>query len=328
MYFLANDPRVPEEIRLKMSSWGLPKDEFSDNGHWPHQIYVREARRLIGEYVMTEHDCLDEVETPGSVGMGSYTIDSHNVQRYVTPEGFVQNEGDVGVHTPRPYEIAYGALVPRRSECSNLLVPVCCSSSHIAYGSIRMEPVFMILGQSAATAGAMAIDLHLPVQEVPYGDLAARLKADGQILDLVDPAAAAMAALPGVLVDDERAKYVGEWKHSATIQGFLGTGYHHDQNANKGSCTARFEADLTPGWYDVRISYVPSGNRADNVPVKIEHSGTVTELVLNQCEPLPQNQFDKSLGRFEFNGPAAVVVSNAGTDDYVVVDAVRFVPSK
>ena len=127
MYFLANDSRVPEDIRSKMATWGLAKDEFTDNGGWPHQIYVREARRMIGDYVMTEHDVLDQKVTPNSVGMGSYTLDSHNVQRYVKPDGFVQNEGDIGVHVPRPYEISYGSIVPKKSQCENLLVPVCCS---------------------------------------------------------------------------------------------------------------------------------------------------------------------------------------------------------
>ncbi len=182
-YFIANDPRVPAEVREKMATWGLARDEFKDNGHWPHQIYVREARRLIGQYVMTENELLKRRPTPDSVGMGSYTIDSHNVQRYITPEGFVQNEGDIGVKTPGPYEIAYGSLVPKRGQVDNLLVPVCVSSSHIAFGSIRMEPVFMILGQSAATAAVMAIDDRTPVQDVPYAKLRTRLLADGQILE-------------------------------------------------------------------------------------------------------------------------------------------------
>jgi hypothetical protein len=167
LYFIANDPRVPAEVREKMSRWGLAKDEFKDNGHWPHQIYVREARRLIGSYVMTENELLKRRPTPESVGMGSYAMDSHNVQRYITPEGYVQNEGDIGVSTKGPYAIAYGSLTPKKSQCENLLVPVCVSSSHIAYGSIRMEPVFMILGQSAATAAALAIDQNLAVQDVP-----------------------------------------------------------------------------------------------------------------------------------------------------------------
>lgn len=183
MYFLANDPRVPEKIRLRMARWGLAKDEFTDQGGWPHQIYVREARRMIGAYVMTELDCLDQRPTPESVGMGSYVMDSHNVQRYVKPDGFVQNEGDIGVSPPRPYEIAYGALTPKKQQCQNLLVPVCISSSHIAYGSIRMEPVFMILGQSAATAAVMALEEGLAVQDVPYPKLRQKLLADGQILE-------------------------------------------------------------------------------------------------------------------------------------------------
>jgi hypothetical protein len=186
MYFLANDPRVPETIRDEMSRWGLAKDEFTDNGNWPHQIYVREGRRMIGEYVMTEHDCLGARDTPRSVGMGSYTADSHNVQRYVTAEGYVQNEGDVGVRLPGPYRISYGSIVPKVEECENLLVPVAVSASHIAFGSVRMEPAFMILGQSAATAAVMAIEEAVAVQELPYRQLAERLLADGQILQAED----------------------------------------------------------------------------------------------------------------------------------------------
>lgn len=183
LYFIANDPRVPEEVQARMRQWGLPKDEFKDNQNWPHQLYIREARRMVGAYVMTEQDLLERRATPDSVGMGSYGIDSHNVQRYITPEGHVQNEGDIGVPTESPYEIAYGSLVPKRSQCVNLFVPVCVSSSHIAYGSIRMEPVLMILGQSAATAATMAIDASLAVQDVPYAKLRSRLLADKQVLE-------------------------------------------------------------------------------------------------------------------------------------------------
>lgn len=182
-YFIANDPRVPEEVRIRMSRWGLARDEFQDNGNWPHQIYVREARRMVGLHVMTENELLKKRPTPNPVGMGSYTIDSHNVQRYITPEGHVQNEGDIGVGTKGPYSISYGALVPKKGECENLLVPVCVSSSHIAFGSIRMEPVFMILGQSAATAAALALDSGRPVQEVSYPALRQQLLKDGQILE-------------------------------------------------------------------------------------------------------------------------------------------------
>jgi len=183
LYFIANDPRVPAEVRDEMRKWGLAKDEFTGSGGWPHQIYVRESRRMLGMFVMTEHELLKTRPTPDPVGMGSYTIDSHNVQRYVTPDGAVQNEGDIGVSTNGPYSIAYGALVPRRGQAGNLIVPVCVSSSHIAFGSIRMEPVFMVLGQSAATAAALAIDGDVAVQDVPYARLRERLVKDGQIVE-------------------------------------------------------------------------------------------------------------------------------------------------
>jgi len=183
LYFIASDPRVPAEVREEMRKWGLAKDEFTDTAGWPHQIYVRESRRMLGMFVMTENELLKTRPTPDPVGMGSYTIDSHNVQRYVTPEGAVQNEGDIGVSTNGPYSIAYGALAPRRGQADNLLVPVCVSSSHIAFGSIRMEPVFMVLGQSAATAAALAIDGGVAVQDVPYAQLRERLLKDGQILE-------------------------------------------------------------------------------------------------------------------------------------------------
>ena len=183
LWFIANDPRVPEDVRTAFGKWGLAKDEFRDNGNWPHQIYVREARRMIGRYVMTENELLKRRATPEPVGMGSYGIDSHNIQRYITPEGYVQNEGDIGVSTNGPYQISYGSLVPKKGEADNLLVPVAVSSSHIAYGSIRMEPVFMILGQSAATAAVLAIEGKTAVQDVPYAKLEQRLRRDGQVLE-------------------------------------------------------------------------------------------------------------------------------------------------
>lgn len=183
MYFLQNDPRVPADVHEQMQQWGLPKDEFTDNGNWPHQLYIREARRMKGAYVMLEADALGKSLVPQPIGMGSYTLDSHNIQRYVTKEGYVQNEGDIGVHPDKPYSIAYGSILPQEAECNNLLVPVCVSSTHIAYGSMRMEPVFMILGQSAATAAVLAIQNKVSPQQLPYPKLSAALIQDKQILE-------------------------------------------------------------------------------------------------------------------------------------------------
>ncbi|MFX1707924.1 FAD-dependent oxidoreductase [Chitinophaga sp. CC14] len=182
LYFLANDARVPAAIQRRMQTWGLSADEFRDNHNWPHQLYVREARRMKGVHVMTQQSVLGESAVPQSIGMGSYTLDAHNAQRYVKKDGYVQNEGDIGVDIKEPYQVSYGSILPQRAECSNLLVPVCMSASHIAYGSIRMEPVFMILGQSAATAAALAIDGNKAVQEVDYGQLKGQLEKDHQRL--------------------------------------------------------------------------------------------------------------------------------------------------
>ncbi|WP_167607828.1 FAD-dependent oxidoreductase [Maribellus sediminis] len=183
LYFYANDPRVPKEIQEEMQQWGLAKDEFTDTGNWPFQIYVREARRMKGDFVMTENEVLGKKRVPNSIGMGSYTMDSHNVQRYITPDGFVQNEGDIGVHPQQPYQIAMGSILPKENECHNLLVPVAVSSSHIAYGSIRMEPVFMILGQSAAIMADMAMNDNINLQELDYELLKEALEDKGQIVE-------------------------------------------------------------------------------------------------------------------------------------------------
>lgn len=181
LYFIANDPRVPDEIQSEMKKWGLAKDEFSDNGNWPHQIYIREARRMIGEFVMTENEIQAKKPVEKSIGMGSYTMDSHNTQRYITPDGFVQNEGDIGVHPEEPYKIALGAIIPKKEECTNLLVPVAVSSSHIAFGSIRMEPVFMILGQSAGIVAVLAIEEKTGINELSYEKIKEKLNEYGQV---------------------------------------------------------------------------------------------------------------------------------------------------
>ena len=182
MWTLANHPRVPEHIRNEVARWGTCKDEFVEGNGWPEQLYIREARRMIGEYVMTQHNCQGREVAEDAVGLAAYTMDSHNVQRYVDAQGQVRNEGDVQVGGFPPYPISYRSLVPKARECDNLLVPVCLSASHIAFGSIRMEPVFMVLGQSAATAACQAIDDGLAVQSVNYPKLRQRLLDDKQVL--------------------------------------------------------------------------------------------------------------------------------------------------
>ncbi|MFO1485706.1 MAG: FAD-dependent oxidoreductase [Verrucomicrobiaceae bacterium] len=331
LWFVANDPRVPKKVQDELRKWGLPKDEFTDNGNWSHQLYIREARRLIGDYVMTENELRKKKPTPDSVGMGSYTIDSHNTQRYITPEGYVQNEGDIGVSTNGPYEIAYGSLVPKKGQGSNLLVPVAMSATHIAYGSIRMEPVFMILGQSAATAAVMAIEDNLPVQNVPYEKLKEQLLKDGQILQYSGPKSSNgidPKSLKGIVMDDADAKVTGDWKESGAAKAFLGDGYRHDNNTHDGKCSLRFEPKLEkPGKFRVQLASPPNNNRATNALVEVQHLGGVRKVKVDLRSPKAgDGLFWIDLGEYECGNDTAVTVSNEGADGYVVVDGVRWTP--
>jgi hypothetical protein len=333
MWTLANHPRVPEQVRRHFQTWGLAKDEFTDNDNWPWQLYVREARRLVGEYVMTEANCRGQRVAEDPVGLAAYTMDSHNVQRYVTREGFVRNEGDVQVGGFSPYPIPYRAIVPKSAECTNLLVPVCLSASHIAYGSIRMEPVFMVLGQSAATAAALALDENTDVQRVDYQRLRERLRRDNQVLDWVGPKRGGIdpRKLPGIVVDDPAAERRGFETVSSAAAPYVGDGYRHDGNQDHGRQWARYTPDLpAAGKYEVRLSYAPNPNRATNVPVTIVHADGKTTVTVNQRKPPTIEGAWVSLGtfRFEKGKAGSVEVGNRDTDGYVIVDAVQWLPAK
>ena len=182
MWTLANHPRIPAKIRAEVSRWGTCKDEYEREDGWQQQLYIREARRMISEVVMTQHHCEGLETVEDSVGMGAYGMDSHHVQRFVDANGYVQNEGNVQAHVDSPYPISYRSIIPKRNECTNLIVPVCVSSSHIGFGSIRMEPVFMVLGQSAAVIAHLAMDQDVAVQDLDYGKLHDLLVSRGQRL--------------------------------------------------------------------------------------------------------------------------------------------------
>jgi hypothetical protein len=335
LWTLANHPRVPEKIRRQFQTWGLAKDEFVDNDNWPHQLYVREARRMVGAYVMTEQNCTGKCVAEEPVGLGAYGMDSHNIRRYVDAEGRVRNEGDVQVGGFSPYPVGYRAIVPKASQCTNLLVPVCLSATHIAYGSIRMEPVFMILGQSAATAAVQAIEAGGGVQEVDFARLRARLVQDGQVLVwtgpkrspavLIDP-----RKLPGIVVDDAQAKATGNWTSSSAMGPFVGLGYLHDGDEGKGAKSIAFEAKLpADGRYELRLAYSPNPNRAAKVPVRVEHADGATTVSVNEKQKPPIAPGFVSLGVFRFTAdrPARVIVSNEGTKGHVIADAVQLLPA-
>jgi hypothetical protein len=183
VYFLSHDPSVQESLRNEMNEWGLPKDEFEDTEHWPFQLYIREGRRIIGAYVMRQSDLQTDRTKPDSVGMGSYNSDSHNIQRVAMSDGTVQNEGDVQVPV-QPYEIPYRTITPKPNESENLFVPVCLSATHASYSSVRMESQYMILGQAAGEAAALAIQKHTTIQDVSIADLQQKLREHGAILHL------------------------------------------------------------------------------------------------------------------------------------------------
>ncbi|GIH01967.1 xanthan lyase [Rhizocola hellebori] len=321
MWFLANDSRLPAAIRSATASWGLAADEFTTTGGWPPQLYVREARRMVSAYVMTEHDCRRNVTAADPVGMASYTMDSHNCQRVVV-DGLVKNEGDVQIGIPGAYPISYRSIVPSSGQCTNLAVPVCLSASHIAYGSIRMEPVFMILAQSAATAAILATDAAVSLQQLSYPALAARLRADGQILQWPIPT-------PGEVILDNAASSgvtrAGTWLSSTSISGFYGPDYEHDNNTAKGVNRLRFTPALpAAGAYTVYLRWTSHTNRASNVPVDVVHSGGITTRTVDQR--VSGGQW-VSLGSYSFSAGSAgsVLLRTENTNGYVIADAVRFV---
>ncbi|MBN2507117.1 MAG: FAD-dependent oxidoreductase [Verrucomicrobia bacterium] len=326
--FLATDPRVPEAVRTSMAAWGLCRDEFQDTGGWPHQLYVREARRMVSDYVMTQADCAGTRVASDSVGLASYNMDSHNCQRFAR-SGAVTNEGDVQSPPAGPFPIAYRSIVPRWGECENLLATFCLSGSHIAFSSCRMEPVFMITSQSAASAAALAMDDGVAVQTVPYGKLRLQLLADGQVLEW----GSASAPTNGIILDSEQPSAAvtvsGAWVSSTAIEGYHGTNYLHDGNTGKGDKWVRFTPDLpAAGRYTVFLRWPANANRATNVPIAIAHAEGITHLAVNQRV---NGSIWFPLGTFPFepgtNGH--VLLETTGTaSGYVIADATLWAPAE
>ena len=322
LWTLQNHPRVPEQIRESHAKWGLPKDEFTDNGHWPWQLYVREARRMVSGYVMNEDNCTGRRTAADAVGLAAYSMDSHHVQRHVK-DGMVKNEGDVQIHGVKPYPVSYRSLVPRKGECENLLVPWSLSATHMAFGSIRMEPVFMVLGQSAAIAADLALDLGLAAQDVDYAALRPLLLAAGQALGKSSP------ENPTAVVDNDDSALVsikGEWKPSAASAGYFGKDYLHDDGTNRGEKEIFYrlpQGNMGPRTVSVR--WTSHGNRASNARIEVLHHGGSAVLSVDQRSG---GGTWHPLGEFEFTGASGegVRISNLDADGHIVADAVGFSP--
>ncbi len=324
IWTLQNHSRVLAKVPGGIAStWGLPADEFTDNGNWPHQLYVREARRMVSDYVMTQKNCIRTAVATDSVGMAAYTMDSHHVQRYVK-NGMLKNEGDVQKGTSGPYPVSYRSIIPKVGQCENLLVPWCLSSSHMAFGSIRMEPVFMTLGQSAATAAAIAINDGTSVQQVPYEKLAVKLRADGQALKLGTDS----ADVAGIVVDnnDPGATIIGDWTPSTATAGYNGADYLTDGNTGKGTKSVRFTPQIpVAGMYEVTLRWTALANRASNVPVKIYHRDGVALRTVNQ-ETNGGMWFSLGTFYFEAGTSGSLLLETTDSNEYVIADAAQWTP--
>jgi hypothetical protein len=311
-------------VRTAMLNYGLCADEFVDTGGWPHQLYVREARRMLSDYVMLQQNCQGSRVAQDAIALGSYTMDSHNCQR-VVQNGVVKNEGDVQAATPQPYGISYRSIVPRPAECENLFVPWALSASHVAFGSIRMEPVFMMTSQSAATAAAFAIDDEIPAQQVGYSKLALQLTADKLQTRWGSDSAT------GTIVDNSDTSGVaitGAWTVSTASAGFWGANYLHDQSTDKGTKSVRFTPNLAAaGEYDVYVRWTENPNRSTNVPIDvISTTGTDTFVVDQRANG--GTWFFLRRAQCAAGTSAGVVVRTTGTaaGTYVIADAARWLP--
>ncbi len=323
-YFIGHDPRMPSYLRKEMLQWGYPKDEYTDNKNWTPQMYVRETRRMIGEYVMTQLNCEGKDVVKDGIGLAAYTMDSHNCQRLVV-NGMVKNEGDVQVGGFDPYPIAYRSVIPKKKECTNLLVPVCLSASHIAYGSIRMEPVFMVLAQSSAVAACLSIDNNQAVQEVNIDQLQKIIKTNPY----------ANGRLPEIIVDNIDTSSViikGDWSFGK--YGGFGPSYLRDTTRSSTAKSVKFIPQINKeGSYQIYTYYPKLQNGSEQTHIAIFDGKKITNKIIKRSEVQVIGQTAGewvSLGKCNLSKGknAYVEISNKNANGIIVADAVLFVPEK
>jgi hypothetical protein len=327
LYFIGHDPRVPQRLREQMLQWGYPADEYRDNDHWSPQLYVREARRMKGAYVMTQANCEGKAKVEDGIAMAAYTMDSHNCQRIVVEKNgvkMVKNEGNVEVGGFGPYPITYRAVTPKENECNNLLVPVCLSATHIAYGSIRMEPVFMVLAQSSAVAASLAIDDHKPVQQVDVKRIQQILQ-ENPLLD---------GSMPDLLVDDANSSAItitGSWKKQTRRS--YGPSMLVTDTSAAGEASVKFRPAIKKaGRYSI-YTYLPKlQGMADEIRVSIHDGKRAHQKNIRPNEIKVAGQTTGEwiwLGDYDLTIRSApyVQISGSGSHGLVAADAVllRFV---
>jgi hypothetical protein len=347
-HFLTTDPSVPEATRQKYSSLGLCRDEFLDHGHFSPALYVREARRMRGMYVLSQKDILEERVKDDPIVISSFPIDSHDCQRVALKDGGVINEGTIfpvrrtNLKQGYAYHVPYRSILPKPDECSNLLVPVALSCTHVGISSIRVEPTWMILGQSAGIAAALAAIEDVAVQELPYRKLRERLLAQNQVLDLPDfpdltraTDSIALDTLSGIVLDDASAKLTGDWTRSTNFKPHIGSGYvfsgkNGDQTKGDGTATATFRFNAPKsGRYQLLMAYSAHDTRATNVPVIVTSGNYKKRFIANQTQPLPAGQLFRPVGNVQLSSgvETVITINNNETNGFVIVDALQLLPT-
>ena len=330
-HFFCTDPAVPESLRKAHAELGLCRDEFASFGNWSPQLYVREGRRMKGMFVVSQKDIMEHPKKEDAIVVSSFPIDSHDCQRVATKDGVIDEGTIMPVRMPGrghgyAYLIPYRSILPMPAECENLLVPVALSCTHVGISSIRVEPTWMILGQSAGVAAALAAKQNVTVQKLPYPALRERLLAQKQVLELP-----VLAALPVIVLDDKQATLEGEWKPSSGFKPYIGTGYIHDDKRGDGKsiATFRFKAPKS-GRYELRIAYSAHETRAKKVPIAIENGTQKTTLTFDQTEPLPAGEAFRSAGVIQLTSDAEtkIVISNTGTEGFVILDAIQLIEAR
>ena len=324
LYFVGHDERIPESIRNQMLEWGYPKDEYTDNGHWTHQLYVREARRMIGELVMTQHHCQGRETVTDGIGWAAYTMDSHNCDRHIV-NGMVKNEGNVEIGGFSPYPISYRAITPKQNEVQNLLVPVCLSTSHIAYGSIRMEPVFMVLAQSAAIAAGQAID--------KYDNCVQKVDAKAILKEFRENPLADKSQ-PEILIDNHDTSHVqrtGEWK--TEIWKAYGPDFFSDDSKGKNLKTIQYTPVIpVDNLYEIYAYFPKVQNATTQTHIDIYDGNELHKKIIRSSDIVVEGQTSGewvSIGQYKLTKGMDnyVRISNEEADGIVVADAVLFIPA-
>jgi hypothetical protein len=345
--FLTTDPAVPAKIRETMAELGLCRDEFPETQHWSPQLYVREGRRMDGRMILTQNDVLKDAQKDDPIAISSFPIDSHDCRRLALPDGVI-NEGTIfpvrmpGRRHGYAYHIPYRAITPAASECSNLLVPVALSATHVAYSSVRVEPTWMAIGQGAGVAAALAAKAGVTVQALDYPTLRTRLLAQNVVLELPvlppltaksdrpsGPVSLDPKSLPGLILDDAQAELSGDWERSTNFKPHVGVGYLHDEQRADGKARAVFRfKGPADGEYELRMAYSAHETRATRLPVTIMGGDTEQRFTVDQTQPMPTGEAFRPIGslRLRQGVEYTLTVTNQDTKGFVIVDAFQLLP--